>query len=160
MMRQYRSNENSRWAWVPAIAASSALLLASCSSTDGFKMADTNKNDSVSQAEFERYMLETIYAEADSDRDSKITFEEWLAANPDAKESRFKAPDRNSDGGVTPAEAKAHFDRQGTLKDLFSQIDTNDDGALSREEIVAFKEKMAPMSGTPMQKLSNSISSK
>ena len=155
-MRQRSINNNTRWRWAPVIAIASAQLLASCSSTDGFKMADTNMNESVSQSEFERYMLEAIYAEADANRDSKITYEEWKTANPDTKKSRFKAPDKNRDGAVTPAEAKAHFDREGTLRNLFSKIDTNGDDALSREEIVAFKEKMAAMSGTPIQKLSNS----
>jgi Ca2+-binding EF-hand superfamily protein len=159
-MRSRNFKNNSRRHWAPVIATASALLVASCSSTDGFKAADTNKNGSVSKSEFERYMLEAIYAEADANRDSKITFEEWKAANPETKKSRFKAPDTNSDGSITPAEAEAHFDRQGTLDDLFSQIDTNGDKSLSRAEIVAFKEKMAALSGTPIQKISQSTSAK
>lgn len=84
-----------------------------------------------------------------------MTFEEWKAANPDAEEEKFKAPDRNGDGVVTPQEAQAHFQRQGTFEDLFRQMDTNKDGYLSEEKVTEFKQKMEAQSGTTkLQKLS------
>lgn len=136
-----------------------AAVLSSCNGRSGFDNADTNDDGSVSPAEFERYMLEAIFAESDADGDARVTFAEWQAANPDAEAWRFKKPDTNHDGAVTPAEAKRHFDRQGTLSDLFSQIDTNGDGSLSWEEVKQFKKKLKAQSGTPLQKLSNSVSS-
>jgi Ca2+-binding EF-hand superfamily protein len=141
-----------------AMAAASTLLLASCADPDGFTMADTDESGTVSPSEFERYMLEAIFAEADSDGNSQITFEEWKVANPNAVESKFKAPDRNRDSVVTPPEVKAHFARQGTMDDLFNQIDTDNDGSLTKGEVAAFKEKLAALSGTPLQKLSKSVS--
>jgi len=137
-----------------AATATVALLFSSCGSNDGFNMADTSGDGRVGQAEFERYMLEAIYAAADANKDSRITFEEWKEANPDAEQWKFRQPDRNRDGAVTPQEAKRHFDRQGTLEDLFDKIDTNNDGYASREEVQAFKEKLEAQSGTQMQKLS------
>lgn len=142
-----------------AVTAASALLLASCG-PNGFKKADTDKSGSVSPAEFERYMLEAIYAEADADGNSEITFEEWSVANPSTSESKFRVPDKNHDSVVTPAEAKAHFDRYGTMDDLFAQIDTNGDNSLSKQEVVAYKEKLAALSGTSLQKISQAASSK
>ena len=140
------------------MAAASTVLLSSCAGPNGFTVADTDESGGVSPAEFERYMLEAIYAEADTDGNAEITFAEWKAANPDAEESKFSAPDSNRDSVVTPSEAKAHFDRQGTMDDLFSKIDTNGDGSLSQEEGTAFKNKLAAQSGTPLQKLSKSVS--
>ena len=139
-----------------AIAVSTVALLFSACATppDSFKIADTSGDGRVESAEFGRYMLEAIYAEADANRDKKITFEEWKAANPDAEQGKFKAPDRNRDGVVTPQEAKRHFDRQGTMEDLFDKIDANNDGYVTREENAAFKKKLEAQSGTPLQKLS------
>ena len=55
------------------------------------------------------------------------------------------------------------FDLDNTLyprhTDLFSQIDLNRDGAISRGEAKHFKKKLKAQSGTPLQKLSNSVSS-
>ena len=150
----------------PAIFAAMAvipgLLLSSCTTTepDRFDMADTNDDKAVSLDEFDRFMLESIFAEADADGDKKVTFEEWKAANPDAEKSKFSAPDTNKDGVVTPQEAKDHFDRQGTMKDLFNKIDTNGDGLVTRDEVAAYKEKLEAQSGTKLQKLSRSLNDK
>ncbi len=120
-----------------------------------FKMADTDGNGSISASEFERYMLEAIYAASDADGNAKITFAEWQAANPDADKDKFGAPDRNGDRSVTPAELKAHFARQGTMDDLFSKIDTDKSGSLSQDEVKVFKKTLEAQSGsTSMQKLS------
>ena len=131
-------------------------LVAGCSGSNAFRLADADKDSKVSPAEFDRYMLEAIFAEADANSDSKVTFEEWKSANPDADPVKFKVPDTDKDGSVTPAEAKRHFDRVGTMADLFAKIDTGGDGYLTKEEVRAFKQKLESQSGsTPIQKLSN-----
>ena len=140
------------------MATAASLLLASCAGPGGFETADTDQSGTVSPAEFNRYMLEAIYTEVDRDGNAQVTFEEWQAANPSAEPAKFKAPDSNRDEVVTPAEVKAHFKKQGTMEDLFSQIDTDGDGSLTRVEVTAFKEKLASHSGTPLEKLSKSIS--
>ena len=124
-----------------AMAAAGTLLLSSCA-TSGFDRADTDDSGAVSKAEFKLYLLDTIYAEADVNRDAKLTFAEWKAANPNAEEHKFKQPDTDGDGAVTPAEAKAHFERTGMLDDLFDQIDTDKTGSVTEAEIEAFKAKM------------------
>ena len=135
-----------------------AMLFTSCAGPGGFTIADTDESGAVSPDEFKQYMLEAIFAEVDSNGDAKVTFEEWRAANPSGDESKFTAPDTNRDKTVTPAEAKDHFEREGTMKELFSRIDTNGDGSLSREEVAAFKSKLAAESGTKLEKLSKTQS--
>jgi Ca2+-binding EF-hand superfamily protein len=132
-----------------------ALLLSGCSYQRNFKFADTSKDGLVSQHEFERYMLESIYSEADTNGDSKITWTEWKTANPSADERKFRAPDTNRDKAITPTEAKAHFAKQGTLDDLFNQMDTGKDGQLDKLEVKQFKETLEAQSGsTPLERLS------
>ena len=137
------------------VGAGALLLLPSCA-TSGFDLADSDDDGSVSPAEFDRFMLEAIYVEADSNLDKEITFEEWQAANPSADPDKFSAPDTNGDQVVTPEEAQAHFEKYGTLDDLFGQMDSNDDNAVSQAEAVAFQEKLEAQAGsTDLEKLSN-----
>ena len=139
-----------------ALLATAALLLPACQKQDGFKMADTNGDGKISPAEFDRYMLEQIFAAHDANGDGKVTLAEWKAANPGGDEKKFRAADANHDGAITPAEAKAYYEKSGDLKKLFSKIDTNHDGFISREEATAFLDKVSAQPGsTPMQKLSN-----
>jgi hypothetical protein len=137
-----------------AMRLAPVLLFAGCAGTSAYNLADSSDDQKVSPKEFETYMLEAVFAEADADGNSLVTFEEWKAANPDAEPAKFFAPDANGDKMVSPQEAKAHFAKLGTWADLFDQIDTDRDGYITSAEAVAFKEKMAAQSGTPVQKLS------
>ena len=57
---------------------------------------------------------------------------------------------------MSPEEAEAHFRKQGTLRDLFDKMDTNNDNAVSEAEAVAFKEKLAAQAGsTDIEQISN-----
>lgn len=131
-----------------------ALVLPACTKSDGFTLADTDKSGSVSRPEFDRYLLESIFAQADANRDKKVTFAEWHVANPDANQEKFNAPDKNKDGSVTPEEAQAFMESKGTLADLFSKIDSDKSGSVSKGEAIAFRNKLAQQSGTtPIQSL-------
>ncbi|MGI9239694.1 MAG: EF-hand domain-containing protein [Verrucomicrobiales bacterium] len=145
---------------IPALAlAAASSLIVSCSTVAPFDVADGDDNENVSQDEFDRYVLEAIFTEADTNGDSKITFEEWRAANPDANKSKFKLPDSNGDSAVSPKELEGYFDREGKLVDLFNKIDTNNDGELDHAELQAFRDKMAAQGGsTKLQNLSRAAS--
>lgn len=147
---------------LPLLAtALGVLFLANCKTPSAFDIADTNQDTSISQAEFERYLLEAVYSEADTDGDAKITFEEWRVANPDAQKSKFDLPDANGDGHVTPAELKTYFDGTGGLVDLFNQIDADGNGSLDGAEVDAFRAKMDAQAGsTDLQNMSRAAKSK
>ena len=131
------------------------LLFPACSGSPAFDLADGDDDMKVSPKEFERYMLEAVYAEADADGNSQVTFDEWKAANPDADPEKFTVPDTNGDKMVSPQEAKAHFAKEGTWADLFDKIDTDNDGYITSAEAIAFRDKLAAQTGaTPIQKLS------
>ena len=123
------------------LAGACTLLLTSCATT-GFNKADTDASGVVSVEEFERYLLDTVYSEADSNGDAKLTFAEWKAAYPSAEKRKFRQPDTNGNGGITRAEAKAHFERTGVIEDLFRRIDTDKTGSVTVAEIDAFLDKM------------------
>ena len=125
-----------------AAIVAAALALTACTTPDGFTVADTDKDGRVSPQENERYMLEAIYAQADADGNSKITFEEWRQANPNADKEKFGYADLNNDGAVTPSEAEAHFDKMGTMADLFDKMDADDSGFVTRAEADAFNDKL------------------
>lgn len=123
---------------------------------DGFSMADADGDGWVSEDEFERYMLEVIFADADADGDAEVSFTEWRQVNPDGPVWKFRAPDQDGDDKIDPAELREHFAKQGTMRELFRQIDTDGKGYLSREEVAAFKEKVNAAAGsTRLEKLSN-----
>lgn len=110
---------------------------------DGFKRADADKSGDVSRAEFDRYILQALFAESDADRDGKVRFAEWQAINPNADEKKFGAPDKDGDEAITPAEAKTFMNSKGTLAELFSRIDTDKNGSICKEEAAAFRNQLA-----------------
>lgn len=139
---------------LPAVV--SAALLAGCADRDIYLLADTDGDGKVSQAEFERFMLEAIFTEADADGDGKVTYAEHKAANPSIDAARSKAIDANGDGVITPAEAKAYSDKHQGLAQLFAKIDTDKDGYLSRSEVETFYTVATESAGsTRLEKLSN-----
>jgi Ca2+-binding EF-hand superfamily protein len=140
--------------WVGLVGV--MFLLGGCVEPDGFTVADVSGDEWVSEEEFERYMLEIIFTDADGDGDAEVTFAEWKVANPSGERWKFRAPDRNGDEVIDPGELREHFAKQGTMRDLFRQIDTDGNGYLSREEVAAFKAKVNSAAGsTRLEKLSN-----
>lgn len=145
-----KTRSTNHW-FTPVCATGAALItlaLPACTSHDGFKRADADKSGDVSRAEFDRYLIQALFAESDANRDGKVTFAEWQTVNPNTDKKRFSAPDKDGDRAVTPAEAKTFMDKNGTLAELFSRIDTDKNGSISKEEAVRFRNQLSRTSGT------------
>lgn len=125
------------------LAASSALLLASCQTTppaepDRFSIADSNKDGVLSGTEVSNYFVANIFTERDTNKDGAITKAEWNPDMPAAEAKLFAARDANHDGQVSLLEAEAHALQAGTYTGVVKEADTSKDNAISREEAKAY----------------------
>lgn len=123
------------------------LLLASCQTTpDRFAQADINADGKLSRDEGRNFLVSTIFATRDINKDHVLTKAEWNSENdPDAAKV-FRECDANKDGKVTLEEALSHAKKTGYRDATLMTADTNIDGFISREEAKAFyASKEGPM---------------
>ncbi len=114
------------------------LLLAGCQTTsrpDRFAQADRNGDGRLSRDEVHDFMVTSIFATRDADKNNIMTKAEW---NDPADNALFNLRDANKDGGVSLAEAKAYSKKVGKWDAVIKETDTNKDGFVSREEAAAY----------------------
>jgi Ca2+-binding EF-hand superfamily protein len=142
--------------YLPRLAACAAVLaLASCG-PDHFEVADLDGDGFLSKEEFGLALLEDIFATADADGDARITWEEWLAVDPEAQRAQFDQRDLDGDGAVTPEELKSFAGKRESFEHLFASIDTDGDGKIDRAEIKDFYQKLSGAEGqSDIEKLLN-----
>ena len=129
----------------PLLIIASSAFLASCRTsppTSAFDLADADKDGRVTKAEFDNFMSDSTFLRYDANRDGKVTFEEWKAADPTADMPTFKAIDTDGSGGVSPEEGRAAVRRKRTFDGLFAEVDTRKDGVIDRSESANFSEKL------------------
>ncbi|MBI5659009.1 MAG: EF-hand domain-containing protein [Nitrosomonadales bacterium] len=104
-----------------------------------FKRMDGNADGQVSKAEFNAFNARR-FKEMDANKDGKVTREEMdVRVNQAMKNGlthlndRFAAADINQDGGLDYQEAQA----MPVMQAYFSEVDTNKDGKVTREEYLA-----------------------
>lgn len=76
------------------------------------------------------------FEDCDKDKDGALNMEEFLTCFPHAGQERFAAIDADKNGKVTREEMKAFKDarRAEKRRELFTECDKNNDGALSFDE--------------------------
>jgi Ca2+-binding EF-hand superfamily protein len=100
-----------------------------------FDELDTNKDGTVSQAEF-LAQGDARFAQADTNKDGKLTKEERKAAWDAHMKERFAKHDKNGDGKLTK-------DELGNMPEEFQKrLDTNGDGAITQAEMASHKGEM------------------
>jgi hypothetical protein len=104
---------------------------------DSFDLADANHDGKLSREEAGDYLVYTVFAARDKNRDGRLTQAEWGAGDRN-QIAAFKERDRNEDGVVTIEEALIYGRRGGGAVALMRQADKNKDGKLSRAEIEAY----------------------
>ena len=131
-----------------------AALLAGCASNSPLAKLDTNRDGSASPAEFEIHMKKEVFTRIDTNNDGKVTKVEWRQFNPKVSDSRFRKTDTDRDNSISRTEADVMFDQEGSLKKLFTAIDTDKSGGLSPGEVADFRSKVQQQSGpSPAEKI-------
>lgn len=143
-----------------ALALAGIATLTACSTGDSLTRVDKNKDGGVSFKEFDASMKDDIFKKFDANGDGKVSLKEWQKLSPQHPDSQFYKTDSNGDHYITRAEADAAFDKDGSLKKLFKQIDTDGNGSLSVAEIKAFKALVKKAPGkTELDKINNTTKS-
>ena len=97
-----------------------------------FERVDLNGDGQVTRVELTEYR-DRRFSEGDANGDGALELAEfeavWLAMVRERMVDRFQALDADGDGRITAAE----FDRP--LDRLFSRLDSDEDGSVSRSEI-------------------------
>ena len=126
--------------------ATVALTMAACQTTTAptthFDQADANHDKHLSLDETNNYLVNEVFSARDTNKDGKLTKDEWVVNNNPNEEKSFRARDLNHDGVVTRDEALAYGRNKGVAKKLMDAADTNRDGWLSPEELQAFHGSM------------------
>jgi Ca2+-binding EF-hand superfamily protein len=105
-----------------------------------FGSQDTNQDSLISQIEFDSGMAKLGQQMKQGNGMSGIS---GMSAPP-APEKVFDTADTNKDGVVSKDELAAVMGQGGgNIDDLFSQVDTDGDGSITRAEDKSFREKMA-----------------
>jgi hypothetical protein len=100
-----------------------------------FDQLDTNKDGSLSQAEF-LAKGDARFAQADTNKDGKLTKEERQAVHQAHMKERFAKHDKNGDGKLTK-------DELGRMPEQFQKrLDSNGDGAITQAEMAAHRGEM------------------
>jgi hypothetical protein len=139
----------------PAPMASQAGMHDPMQAQDGerWKAADKDGNGTLSRAEAEASMphLAQKFDQVDTNHDGQVSRDEMRAFraghmkhSPEEMQAHFKAADKNGDGAIDLAEAKAGMPK---LAEHFADVDLNKDGKVTMDEMKAHHERMEAMHG-------------
>jgi Ca2+-binding EF-hand superfamily protein len=137
--------------------ATAALLAAAAAQAGGtygenrdhMASLDTNSDGLISREEAKAYpRLAEHFDEIDTNKDGQISHDEmeahhkqWHQQMREEARERFKAADTDGDGALNLAEAQTGMPK---LAEKFSEIDTNNDGKVTPDEIRAARKHGAP----------------
>lgn len=103
----------------------------------GFAVLDKNGDGVISREEAgARPMLAKMFDKMDTNKDGVLSKDEMKVVREKIKERHMAKLDTDRDGRISRAEAATH----PKLADRFDRIDSNGDGYLSKDELMAARE--------------------
>jgi len=115
-----------------------------------WKAADKDGNGTLSREEAAASMPHVAenFDKIDANKDGQVSEDEMRAFHkaqgqhsPEQMQQRFKAADKNGDGAIDLAEAKAGMPM---LAEHFADVDTSKDGKVTPDEMKAHHQRMHP----------------
>lgn len=131
--------------------AAVALVLAGCATQpqsgnaalmNRFKQADASADGKVSRDEFIDFMITESFADYDKGNKGYVTLEEFTAGGGTA--ATYAKIDRDGNGRVTLADAKASRIVREQFATPFDSADTSGSGYVTFDEFVAYRAAAAP----------------
>lgn len=103
-----------------------------------FKQADKNGDGKVSRAEFTDLMITDAFGYYDKDGKGYVTLEEFVAGG--GTPATYRKIDRNGNGKVTLADAKASKIVRDQFVKPFDGADTSHNGYVTYDEFIAYRQ--------------------
>ncbi len=133
------------------LLAAAACFLAGCATQpqsgnaalmNRFKQADASGDGKVSRDEFVDFMITESFANYDKSKKGYVTLEEFTAGG--GTPATFRQIDRDGNGRVTLADAKASPIVRKQFVGPFDAADTSGSGYVTFDEFVAYRAAAAP----------------
>jgi hypothetical protein len=133
------------------LLAAAAALLSGCATQPQsgnaalmkrFQQADADGNGQVSRDEFIDFMVTEAFANYDKGKKGYVTLEEFTTGG--GTPQTFRQIDRDGNGRVTLADAKASKVVRNQFVKPFDAADTSGTGYVSFDEFVAYRAAAAP----------------
>lgn len=133
------------------LLAAAALVVAGCATQpqsgnaalmNRFKQADASGDGKVSRDEFVDFMVTESFANYDKGKKGYVTLEEFTAGG--GTPATYRKIDRDGNGRVTLADAKASKTVREQFAIPFDSADTSRSGYVTFDEFVAYRVAAAP----------------
>lgn len=133
------------------LLAAAALVLAGCATQpqsgnsalmSRFKQADASGDGKVSRDEFIDFMVTESFANYDKSNKGYVTLEEFTAGG--GTEATYRKIDRDGNGRITLADAKASKIVRNQFVVPFDAADTSGCGNVTYDEFIAYRQAAAP----------------
>lgn len=121
------------------------MILVGCASRNAalesrFNAADVDGDGLVSRSEATDMMIAEVFEVYDTDGNIVIDEAEFVAGGGDA--AKFRAATKATGGRMTLADARAHPVLIEMMAVPFDEADTNGNGAISLDELAAYKARL------------------